>query len=91
MRCLKCGVAFSESDIFIILEDGDEPICDSCEFRGDFYSIAHGGTDFVVQAEDSEDAIRRWKEFVVRMEIVSEDFSSITIETKKIEHAVLFS
>lgn len=89
MKCLKCGVSFSESDIFLILEDDEEPICDRCEHRGDFFNITHEGTDFVVEARDSADAIHRWKEYALRNELVSEELSSITIETKKVQHAVL--
>lgn len=35
LHCKKCGVAFSESDIEMILEDNEEPICDECIILGD--------------------------------------------------------
>lgn len=30
MKCFKCGTEFSDFEIFMIKEDGAEPICDLC-------------------------------------------------------------
>lgn len=32
MKCKVCGVEFHETDI-AVMEEGEEPICDSCAFE----------------------------------------------------------
>ncbi len=90
MKCMKCGVQFSQSDIEV-MEEGEEPICDMCESRGEFYLITHDGTEFVVEAENSADASENWRKFAADMEIVPKDeLPFIEVKLKKIEHAVLY-
>lgn len=33
MKCIKCGVHFNPDEIIMIMEDGEEPICDSCAIQ----------------------------------------------------------
>lgn len=33
MKCLKCGTEFSGFEVFMIEEDGAEPICDLCAIK----------------------------------------------------------
>jgi len=73
------------------MEEGEEPICAACESRGEFFLITHDETEFVVEAENSADASKNWKEFAVKMELVLKDeLPFIKVKVKKIEHAVLY-
>jgi len=69
MNCLKCGIPFSEDEVSMIKEDEADPICDSCDYSGDIYLITYNNEEFAVQAQNQEEALKKWKNYVQWMEL----------------------
>ncbi|WP_438312197.1 hypothetical protein [Sporosarcina sp. FA9] len=85
MKCLKCGVSFDEDEIFMIIEDEEDPICDLCGLNGDIYLITYGDNEFAVQELTQEKAMERWKTYVQWMELAVPDEKP---SVRKIEYFV---
>lgn len=64
MNCLKCGLLFSEEEVLMIIEDGEDPICDTCITNGDIYLFTYGDKEFAVQANDEKEALENWESYV---------------------------
>lgn len=89
MKCIKCGIQFSEDDI-MFMEEHDLPICDSCTLKGEFFLITNAGVNFAVEAKNSNEAIQNWGSFAIKMGLVREDeLTTIQVEPQMIEHVIL--
>lgn len=61
MKCIKCGIFFSPTDI-IEFPIGQEPICDTCCIDDSYYLIESCQTTWVVKGESFTSALEKWED-----------------------------
>ncbi|WP_342506119.1 hypothetical protein [Sporosarcina sp. FSL K6-2383] len=89
MKCIKCGIQFSEADI-MVMEEHDLQICDSCELKTELFLITNAGVKFAVEGENPNEALQNWGRFAMKMGFIHEDeLATIQVEPQIIEHVIL--
>lgn len=88
MKCINCGTLFDPEEI-LLLGDNAELLCDICAFEEDHYIITYDGSEYMVKADDIQEAVEKWKAFVERKHTMRKgEFAPTKFDVRKIDYVI---